>query len=145
MGAPDLSEVRASGQCLCGSVKYEVRGPLRAIVECHCRTCRRLTGGLWHATAARRGDVTIDDGGTLRWYRSSPPVRRGFCGNCGSSLFFDGEDRPFLAITAGTLNEPTGIKLGARIFTADAADYYDFSAGIPNVPDRQHGLEIPES
>ena len=100
MGAPDLSEVRASGQCLCGSVKYEVRGPLRAIVECHCRTCRRLTGGLWHATAARRGDVTIDDGGTLRWYRSSPPVRRGFCGNCGSWLFLDGEDRPFLVITA---------------------------------------------
>lgn len=139
------SKVRASGQCLCGGVRYEVRGPLRQVVECHCRTCRRFTGGLWNATAARRADVTVQDGGSLKWYPSSPSVRRGFCGACGSSLFWDREDRDYLGITAGTLNEPTGLRLAARIFTAEAADYYDFSGEVPRIADHRHGLEIPES
>jgi hypothetical protein len=26
--------------------------------------------------------------GSLRWFQSSPQSRRGFCGQCGSSLFF---------------------------------------------------------
>jgi hypothetical protein len=49
-----------------------------------------------------------------------------------------------LGITAGTLAEPTGLKLAARIFTAETADYYDFSAEIPKIRDGRHGLEIPE-
>ena len=137
--------IRAAGQCLCGSVRYEVRGPLRPIVECHCRTCRRFTGGLWHATAARRKDITLHDGGTLQWYQSSEHVQRGFCGQCGSSLFWNREDRPYLGITAGTLNEPTGLRLAARIFTSETGDYHDFSAELPQVPDAAHGLVIPDA
>lgn len=147
MGNEELGneKPRASGQCLCGSVRYEVRGPLRDILECHCQTCRRFTGGLWNATAAHREHVTIRDGGTLKWYQSSEHVRRGFCGDCGSSLFWNRDDRPYLGITAGTLNEPTGLKLAARIFTAEQADYYDFSPDIPRIPDAGHGLEIPDA
>ena len=138
-------DIRASGQCLCGGVRYQVRGPLRAVVECHCQTCRRFTGGLWNATAARREHVTFTEEGTLKWYQSSEHVKRGFCAECGSSLFWNRDDRPYLGITAGTLNEPTGLKLAARIFTADPADYYDFSPDIPRHPEAGHGLEIPES
>lgn len=140
----DESRVRATGQCLCGGVRYEVRGPLRDVIECHCKTCRRFSGGLWNATTAWRGDLTILESGSLKWYQSSTHVKRGFCGTCGSSLFWNRDDREYMGITAGTLNEPTGLKLMARIFTAETGDYYDFSAGIPNIPDWRHGLEIPE-
>ncbi len=140
----DESRVRATGQCLCGGVRYEVRGPLRDVIECHCNTCRRFSGGLWNATAARRDDITIKDSGSLKWYQSSTHVKRGFCGECGSSLFWNRDDRDMLGITAGTLAEPTGLKLAARIFTAETADYYDFSAEIPKIRDGRHGLEIPE-
>lgn len=30
---------KASGACLCGSVKYEVNGPLRGVIYCHCEQC----------------------------------------------------------------------------------------------------------
>ena len=55
------SKIRARGRCICGSVRYEVRGPLRDVAACHCTECRRVTGSIFHATAARHDDVTIHD------------------------------------------------------------------------------------
>lgn len=135
--------IRGTGECLCGNVRYQVRGPLREILECHCRTCRRFSGGLWHATAALREHVTVLEGGTLKWYQSSAKVKRGFCGACGSSLFWSREGLPYLGITAGTLNEPTGLKLVARIFTTETADYYDLHAEHPPLPELEQELKIP--
>jgi hypothetical protein len=31
---------------------------------------------------------------SLHWYRSTPEARRGFCPECGSTLFFEGERWP---------------------------------------------------
>src|SRR5208282_6413584 len=61
-------DVRAKGSCLCGGVRYEVRGPLRDVIACHCSQCRRTTGHYMAATAAKRAHFTVtrDDG--LRWY-----------------------------------------------------------------------------
>jgi hypothetical protein len=61
--------VRANGRCLCGAVSYRVIGPMRPVVACHCTECRRFTGSVWNATAARRRDLTIQDDGSLKWYR----------------------------------------------------------------------------
>jgi len=112
-----------TGGCLCGAVTYDVSGPLRDVIECHCETCRRMSGGLWHGSAAMANDVKIhDQDGALTWYQSSEQARRGFCRKCGSTLFFrrDGGDR--ISIAAGSLNKPTGIKIGVRIFTDSTAD-----------------------
>lgn len=137
------ASVRATGGCLCGTVRYEIRGPLRPPLECHCRTCRRFTGGLWHATAARREDVSIQDGGSLAWYGSSPQVSRGFCRGCGSKLFYDHAERPYLGVTMGTLDEPTGMRLSARIWRQEAADYYVLGDAVRTVPDGNHGHADP--
>lgn len=124
--------VRATGRCLCGSVKYSVVGPLRSTVTaCHCRTCRRFSGGIYAGTLAKKEHVVIDQDGALKWYQSSEHARRGFCGNCGSSLFWDGSDEPFLSIAAGSVDEPTGLKLACHGWTSEAADYWDFSADLP--------------
>ena len=32
------------GKCLCESVAYEITGPARVVVNCHCSRCRRHTG-----------------------------------------------------------------------------------------------------
>jgi hypothetical protein len=136
--------VRATGSCLCGAVKYSIRGPMRSsVVACHCRTCRRFTGGLWTGTAVRKEHLVVDEGSSLRWYRSSPHARRGFCGTCGSSLFWEGRDEPLLSIAAGSLNEPTGLELAVHSWTSQSADYWSFDPLIPKRPEWS-GLGEPE-
>ncbi len=85
-------------------------------------------------TSAASADLTLVSSGTLQWYRSSPAAERGFCRVCGSNLFWrpDGEGRT--AITAGTLDSPTGIKLAEHIFVADKGDYYPIDDDLPHKP-----------
>jgi hypothetical protein len=125
---------RATGACLCGGVAFEVHGPLRPVVACHCTECRRWSGSFWDATAARRPDLTIRESGALTWYRSSDHARRGFCGTCGASLFWDHADRPYMAIAAGALDQPTGLARAAHIFMAEAADYVRITDGLASFP-----------
>lgn len=131
---------RASGRCLCGGVTFEVRGTLRPVIACHCDTCRRWSGGFWNATAARESDLTIHDRGSLSWYRSSAHARRGFCATCGASLFWNHDDRPYMAIAAGALDKPTRLALAAHIFMAEAGDYYRVADDLPSFPDGRHNV-----
>jgi hypothetical protein len=32
------------GSCLCGAVAFEITGPLRSVIACHCHQCRKQTG-----------------------------------------------------------------------------------------------------
>ena len=124
--------IRATGGCLCGAVRYSVRGPLRStVVACHCEYCRRFTGGLWTGTTARKDDVVIEQGATLAWYAVEPEGDRGrgFCSQCGSSLFGDGSE--LMAIAAGSLDAPTGLRLAVHSWTSESADYWSFDPAIP--------------
>lgn len=120
----------AKGGCLCGAVRYEVTGPLRPVIACHCSQCRRATGHFMAATAAARGDIKIMGGDNLTWFVSSETAQRGFCRLCGSNLFWDGKGLPYLSITAGSLDGPTELKLDRHIFVRDKGDYYTISDGV---------------
>ncbi len=121
----------ATGHCLCKGVQFEVHGPLRPVVFCHCEMCRRTSGHFVAATACARQDLVLKASASLQWYQSSSTARRGFCATCGGSLFWDpvGEDR--IAIMAGTLDLPTGLTSKGHIFTAEAGDYYPIEDGLP--------------
>jgi hypothetical protein len=71
----------------------------------------------------------------LKWYRSSQRARRGFCSECGASLFWEADDRDTISIAAGTLDEPTGLSTILQIHTASAGDYYELPANVPERSD----------
>lgn len=120
-----------TGSCLCGAVTYRVSGPMRPVIACHCTQCRKTSGHHVAATSAAREDIDIS--GEVRWYRSSPTARRGFCPACGSNLFWDGPGAN-LSIMPGTLDGATGLRLKAHIFCADKGDYYEIADGLPQAP-----------
>ena len=125
-----------TGGCLCGAVRYAVNGPLRDVLECHCSMCRRTHGHIGAYSAVPRATLELTDATGLRWHRSSDKARRGFCGTCGSSLFWDPIDKDYIAVAAGTIDPPTGLKTVLQIHTADAGDYYTIR---PDVPQREGG------
>lgn len=114
-----------TGKCACGGVKYKVTGDLRSVSNCHCEPCRRITGHHMAATATTVADIDFESKETLQWYASTPTVDYGFCNQCGSSLFWRAADKPdFVSITAGTLDQPTGLRTYEALFVAEAGDYH---------------------
>jgi hypothetical protein len=99
------------------------------VIACHCVQCRKQTGTYMSATAAKDEDLKVTDARGLKWYRSSETARRGFCGECGSVLFWKGDGRDYTAIAAGSLNGATGLTLDGHIFCASAGDYYVIAGG----------------
>ena len=120
-GAP--STPRATGGCLCGAVRYEVRGPLRDVVVCHCSRCRRSHGHVAAYAACSAADLVVEDLGALRWHDEGDRARA-FCGACGGRLFWRASGRDTVSIAAGSLDEPTGLRTVAQIHTATPGDYY---------------------
>ena len=126
------ANVKASGSCNCGGVKYTVMGPLREVIACHCGQCRKQSGHFYAATNAANSDLQIEDSGVLKWYAASEFARRGFCGECGSALFWKRLDGDHTSILAGTLDgDAGGAKLDRHIFVEDKGDYYELNDGLP--------------
>ncbi len=83
---------RHTGGCLCGAVRYSIAGKPGPVVGCHCSQCRRQTGFYYAAANVPRGALSVEGAEAVRWYRSSGEAQRGFCGNCGSALFWQGDE-----------------------------------------------------
>lgn len=117
------------GSCHCGAVRYVVTGTLRQVVGCHCTQCRKTSGHYVAATQAAMSDFKLSETKSLKWYRSSPGAQRGFCDECGSSLFWQEDGTSHISIMAGTLDGPTGLAMDRHIHAETKGDYYDLPVG----------------
>lgn len=132
-----------SGRCLCGAVRYELRGPLREILICHCVECRRWHGNVGAYTSVERDELVLLQSDSLRWIdspESDSHARRGFCGECGSSLFWEAAGDASVSIAAGTLDSATELRPVGHIYVSQAGGYYDLpDDGLPR---RSRGSEL---
>lgn len=116
--------VKLTGSCLCGGIRYRIRGDAREVVNCFCEQCRKTSGHYVAATRVNEENLDIEEQGTLRWYESSPGVKRGFCSRCGGNLFWDNQQKKQISVMAGTLDVPTGLTTTQNIHEKDASDYF---------------------
>ena len=133
----DAPAAGATGGCLCGGVRYEVRGPLRDVVLCHCSRCRRTHGHVAAYAACRTEHLALVRAEPLRWFDEGTRSR-GFCATCGASLFWRAAGRDTTSLAAGTIDAPTRLRTIAQIFVADAGDYYE-----PCGPGDRHDAGLP--
>ncbi len=87
------------------------------------------------ATAAKTGDLTVEDAGSnLRWYDPVPEAEYAFCAHCGSSLFWRSPELPdTVSICAGTIDPPTHLRTTQAWWTSEASDYHR----RPDLPERE--------
>ena len=118
------------GRCLCGAVRFEIRGPMMEPHACHCTQCRRQSGHFVVAAGVLWSDFELTESRGLKWYRSSERARRGFCSECGTALLWDdGSDQ--VSVTLGSLDGPTGATLAGHIFVEEKGDYYTIDDRLP--------------
>ena len=124
---------------MCGEVRYEVRGPLRGIVNCHCSMCQRLHGNFGPHTKARKVNISITKDDGLAWYASSTIARRGFCDKCGSSLFWDPFELDATGIIAGSLDGRPELNTIGHIFVGEKSDFYEITDELPQYEGSSNG------
>lgn len=120
-----------SGSCLCGAVRFSVSGPLGGLIYCHCSQCRKQTGHIFAGTNVPTDSLTVTGTDQVVWYRSSPEAKRGFCGTCGSTLFWQADGYPYTSILAGAFDGPTGLQAVRHDFVSGKGDYYPITDGLP--------------
>ncbi|MGD9098619.1 MAG: GFA family protein [Desulfobacterales bacterium] len=131
---PDQSKPVATGGCLCGAVRFEVHDHLMDVINCHCSKCRRFHGHMGAYTATNRDNLILRRSDTLKWFHSitdeTPNVHRGFCGTCGSSLFWDPRGKPHISIAAGAIDAPTGLETTGHVWISQMGDYYEITDAL---------------
>jgi len=78
-----------SGECSCGAVQYEIVGPVKLVVNCHCNSCRRRNGSAFSSYAVvAQDDLKILKGGDrIATYQVPEGAKKYFCSSCGSPLY----------------------------------------------------------
>ena len=123
------------GGCLCGAVRYRIAEPVRFSSMCHCRSCRLATGAPAAAFVGVVRPQFEEVRGARRIFASSPGVRRGFCGTCGTSLTYEGDAWPDeVHIYTATLDEPAAFPPTAHTYTIDRIAWFDPDDGLPREP-----------
>jgi hypothetical protein len=124
-----------TGGCLCGSVRYQVSGELRGVVNCHCSMCRYLHGTSGAHTKAENTQLKMLKEDGLRWYDCGDNIAiRGFCQNCGTNLFWCPLTANTTSIVAGSLDDTKDLETIAHIFVEDKANFYEICDSLPQYP-----------
>ncbi len=118
-----------TGSCLCGAVAFQIHGPMDDVVACHCTQCRKMTGNYWSSTHVADTDLKFIQQQGLKWFRSSKDAQRGFCKECGSSLFWKMNGADHTSLCVGSIDGATELKLGGHIYVDFAGDYYEIAGG----------------
>lgn len=124
-----MTEERLRGSCLCGAVRYEIRGPFLRFAHCYCSRCRKATGAA-HATnlyasperfawTEGRESVVRFDLPTARSFATT------FCRDCGSPLPHHTRSGREIVVPAGSLDDTPGPRPQARIFFGSRTDWSD--------------------
>lgn len=105
-----MSDVRLTGGCQCGAVRYALLAQPEKPCICYCRMCQKQVGNVFGAYAGVHLDDFSLTRGEITYFRSSDEADRGFCAKCGTPLAFRYVNKPRIAVTIGSLDEPAKVE-----------------------------------
>ena len=120
------------GQCFCGHVQIELRSEPSSACHCHCESCQRASGAAyvtWAAFSLADFEMTK---GTLVERQSSPGVRRGHCGQCGTTMTYLSERAANeIDVAVACFDQPAIIRPSAHIWIEDKQPWVELNDDLP--------------
>ena len=122
-----------TGRCLCGEVRFEVRGEAGFLGFCHCTMCQRASGSAFGANVPVGEDevVWLSGRDRITEYESSPGQHRAFCTRCGSPLYKRLEGKSELRLRLGLLEQDPGVRPGGHFMVDAKAAWFEISDDLP--------------
>ena len=120
------SLINNQASCLCGSVKIEAEHVNTKFTVCHCDTCRTWGGGPFFAAHCGT-ELKIKGVEHVKEYASSSWASRGFCGNCGTHLFYKLNKDGSYNIPVGLFSKLDNLVMTMQYFSDQRPEYYCFS------------------
>ena len=107
--------------CSCGSLKVHCTGEPELVSVCHCIACQKRTGTPYGIAAFFQRENIEVSGAYKNFRRSSDSgyeVVFHFCGNCGSTVFWEPlRKHDMIAIGVGSFGEPNFPKPSKEVYT----------------------------
>jgi len=120
------------GRCLCGAVRYEYDGPENWVGHCHCESCRRNCSAPFTTFVGVPRSAVRMTGVAPAIYRSSPGVRRLFCGACGSPVAFDADKYPDeIHFYLAALEDSRGLEPTFHVFAGEMVPWVHLGDALP--------------
>lgn len=126
-----MKKLSLKAKCLCGNISFKTTGYHRDVQNCHCIQCLKTHGNFAAYTKVEEKELKFLNKKTLKWFKSSKRAKRGFCNNCGASIFFKVLGTNQICISAGIFNKPTKLKTSMNIFIKGKSDYYKIIDKLP--------------
>jgi len=114
------------GNCLCGAVTLQVQHQAPTLNACHCSICRKWTGGPFMTLECHQAP-RIEGEEHVRTYTSSDWAERGFCGQCGTHLFYRLREGEFYALPVGLFEEGGQWPFELQVFIDEKPTNYAFA------------------
>ncbi|HKP80277.1 MAG TPA: GFA family protein [Phenylobacterium sp.] len=133
-----------TGGCQCGAVRFRVEGELGHASICHCRMCQKAFGAFYGPYVSMRPEQVTWTRGERKQFASSNLVSRGFCGDCGTQLTFEGAG--FFDIAIGAFDDPSDIKPTLQIGLEAKLPWVDELGRLPGpTPQQQARAQAHEA
>ena len=115
-----MAEIK--GQCLCGAVTVTAQTNNPKMRACHCEMCRQHTSGAFFSIQTVQGSEVVE--GPFQTYRSSEWAERGFCGTCGSTLWYGTVEDQVRNFAAGLFPNAGGARMVIEFFADQCPQGY---------------------
>ncbi len=116
MSEPEkLDDIERTGGCQCGAIRFRAKGLRDNPHLCHCRMCQKAYGNFFAALVGVYWDDFSWTRGEPSNFESSQGIKRGFCADCGTPLFFLREGSEHISMSIGAFDDPASIPLAFEL------------------------------
>ena len=130
-----MARSEINGKCLCGAVKVSAIMSDPILRACHCGMCRAHTSSMFMSVATEPGSVVVT--GPAKSYRSSDWAERGFCADCGSTLWYCTIHDKDRNLAAGLFANAADAVLSVEYFSDQNPDGYTLAGAHKRLDSEQ--------